>query len=215
MATAPMSYRRRVRRFYTHLGLLVVVLIVSWGVGLLRFDEYIPPLPVVVTDQTDAIVVLTGGSGRLEAGLDLLTVGAADRLFISGVYQSVDVATLLKMFRENPAELEARVEIGNATNTRENATETAQWIETQWAPPADVVSIRLVTAAYHMPRSMLEFGYAMPNVKLYPYPVFPEHVKSDWWLWPGTAGLVIKEYNKFLFSWVRISMATLLSKPIQ
>jgi len=192
-----------------------VVLIVSWGVGLLRYDESIPPRPVVITDRTDAIVVLTGGSGRLEAGLDLLTANAADRLFISGVYQSINVTMLLKMFRDNPAELEARVEIGNATNTRENATETARWIETQWAPPADVVSVRLVTAAYHMPRSMLEFGYAMPNVELHPYPVFPEHVKSDWWLWPGTAGLVIKEYNKFLFAWVRISMATLFSKPIQ
>ncbi len=215
MATAPLSYRHRTRRFNTSLGLLAAALIISWAVGLLRFAESIPPRPVVITDRTDAIVVLTGGSGRLKAGLDLLAADAADRLFVSGVYQGIDVTTLLKMFRDNPAELENRVEIGNATDTRENATETAQWIATQSTPPTRVVSVRLVTAAYHMPRSMLEFGHAMPNVELHPYPVFPEHVKSDWWLWPGTAGLVIKEYNKFLFAWVRISVATLFGKPIQ
>jgi len=149
---------------------------------------------------------------RRLAGLDLLAADAADRLFVSGVYQGIDVTTLLKMFRDNPAELENRVEIGNATDTRENATETAQWIATQSTPPTRVVSVRLVTAAYHMPRSMLEFGHAMPNVELHPYPVFPEHVKSDWWLWPGTAGLVIKEYNKFLFAFSRHWLERLIDK---
>ncbi len=211
MSTAPLSRRRRTRRFYLTFSLLGLMVIVAWGVGLLRFAEFIPQHPVAVaTDRTDAIVVLTGGSGRLEAGLDLLAADAADRLFISGVYQGIDVATLLKIFRDNPAELETRVEIGNAIDTRENATETAAWVA-----KVGVRSIRLVTAAYHMQRSMLEFGDVMPGIDLYPYPVFPEHVKSDWWLWPGTAGLVIKEYNKFLFAWVRMNVAALFGKPNQ
>ncbi|NQV45729.1 MAG: YdcF family protein [Rhodospirillales bacterium] len=190
------------------LVLLCLMSFITWSIGLFRFAESIPVHPVDEIDRTDAIVVLTGGSGRLEAGLDLLVDGAADRLFVSGVYQGIDVITLLEMFRDNPEGLETRVEIGNATNTRENATETAEWVST-----VNAHSIRLVTAGYHMPRSMLEFRSVMPDVAVYPYPVFPEHVKSDWWLWPGTAGLVLKEYNKYLFAWGRIALATLFGKP--
>ena len=215
MATAPRSHRRRIRRLYTVLVLLVVLVAVTWVVGLLRFAESIPREPVVIGDRTDAIVVLTGGSGRLEAGLDLLAVDAADRLFVSGVYQGIDVTTLLKMFREKPEELETRVEIGNATDTRENASETAQWVFDlgKGNGPVGIRTIRLVTAAYHMPRSLLEFSYAMPGIELSPYPVFPDHVKSDWWLWPGTAGLVMKEYNKFLLAWARTRVTTLFGNP--
>ena len=208
MATAPLSRRRRTRRFYSILILLAVLIVIGWGVGLYRFAESIPRLPSEVIGKTDAIVVLTGGSGRLDAGLDLLSAGAADRLFVSGVYQGIDVTTLLEMFRDNPAELETRVEIGNAINTRENATETAEW-----ASSANVSTLRLVTGAYHMPRSMLEFRHALPKAFLYPYPVFPEHVKSEWWLWPGTAELVIKEYNKYIFARARVGITTLFGKP--
>ncbi len=64
--------------------------------------------------------------------------------------------------------------------------------------------MRLVTAAYHMPRSLLEFRYAMPNVLIIPHPVFPSHVKQDrWWAYPGTAMLLMSEYNKLIFAWFR------------
>ncbi len=62
-----------------------------------------------------------------------------------------------------------------------------------------------MTAAYHMPRSMLEFRQAMPDMRIVSNPVFPGHVKQDeWWAWPGTATLFISEYNKFLMAWVRL-----------
>ena len=208
--SSPLSRRRRTQRIYMLIILLCLMSVITWSIGLFRFTESIPVRSVEEIDKTDAIVVLTGGSGRLEAGLDLLVDDAADRLFVSGVYQGIDVTTLLEMFRENPEDLETRVEIGNATNTRENATETAVWVST-----VNVRSLRLVTAGYHMPRSMLEFRSVMPSVALYPYPVFPEHVKSDWWLWPGTAGLVVKEYNKYLFAWGRITLVTLFGKPVK
>jgi len=65
--------------------------------------------------------------------------------------------------------------------------------------------MRLVTAAYHMPRSLLEMHDIMPEVKIVPHPVFPDHVKQDeWWAWPGTAALTASEYNKFLIAWLRL-----------
>ena len=75
--------------------------------------------------KTDAIVVLTGGSGRLEEGLRLLSAGKATRMFVSGVYQGMDVLTLLQIKKRYPSGLENLIEIGNATNTTHNAIETA------------------------------------------------------------------------------------------
>ena len=69
----------------------------------------------------DAIVVLTGGSGRLRSGLDLLLADRARRLFISGVYRGVDVTQLLALLKQQPDQVENRISIGNAVDTIENA----------------------------------------------------------------------------------------------
>ena len=73
-------------------------------------------------------------------------------------------------------------------------------------------SLRLVTANYHMPRSLLQFRHALPDATIIAHPVFPDHVKQDsWWQWPGTARLIIGEYNKFLVAWTLRQATTLLS----
>jgi uncharacterized SAM-binding protein YcdF (DUF218 family) len=129
----------------------------------------------------------------------LLELNMAKRLFISGVYRGLDVKALFRMFRRNPQDLETRIGIGTATNTLGNATESADWITGK-----GFRSMRLVTAAYHMPRSLLEFKHAMPNAQIIAHPVFPAHVKVDeWWAWSGTAELIASEYNKFLFAGLR------------
>ena len=153
-----------------------------------------------ITSKTSAIVVLTGGSGRVNEGLALLDKDLAVKLFVSGVYRGLDVRKLLQLARRNPTDLESRIGIGNAVDTIENASETASWSSRN-----HISSLRLVTAAYHMPRSMLEFRHAMPGMRIVPNPVFPDHVKQDeWWAWPGTTALFISEYNKFLMAWVRL-----------
>ena len=181
------------------LGVLAVLAAV-WVGGLIAFAEGIP---LAVDDEispTDAIVVLTGGSKRLETGIELLRAGKAERLFVSGVYQGLEVRQLLDSVAVGSGGLSGRIEIGNAVSTIGNADETAAWVRTN-----DVGSIRLVTGAYHMPRSLLEFRATLPEVRIVPHPVFPEHVKQeDWWMWPGTAGLTVDEYNKFLAAWARL-----------
>jgi uncharacterized SAM-binding protein YcdF (DUF218 family) len=143
---------------------------------------------------------LTGGSGRLRQGLQLLADKQARKLFVSGVYRGVDVAALLQVSQHSPEELECCVFIGyEADDTRGNAAETAAWIRDQ-----KFLSLRLVTATYHMPRSLLEFRRAMPTVEIIAHPVFPETFKrADWWLWPGSASLVISEYVKYLIAALR------------
>ena len=45
---------------------------------------------------------------------------------------------------------------------------------------------------------------AMPEIRILPYPVFPEQVRREgWWRWPGTTSLLIREYNKYLVALVR------------
>jgi len=200
---------RQQGRFWLNLGALAVFLAGLWVIGLVRFAGDIPDHVADTDTRTDAIVVLTGGSGRLHTGLDLLSRNLAARMFVSGVYRGLDVKHLLQAARRDPAALESRIGIGNAVNTRENADETAKWV-------ADnaIKSIRLVTAAYHMPRSQLELANAMPGIDIVPHPVFPEHVKQDeWWAWPGTAALMISEFNKFLMAWVRHRTEHLFGAP--
>ncbi|NQV83126.1 MAG: YdcF family protein [Rhodospirillales bacterium] len=183
----------------------LVVVVVFWIFGLFQFAGWIPARVVDAETPTDAIVVLTGGSRRLSKGLDLLSRGLAENLFVSGVYQGVDVRKLLKILKRKPEQLESRISIGIAINTTGNATETMAWMVSR-----KYRSLRLVTADYHMPRSLLEFRYAMPGIHIITHPVFPDNVKRDrWWAWPGTASLVISEYNKFLFAWVRHGLGRL------
>ncbi len=187
------------RRSRLHRRALAVVLfgLGAWVAGFFWFIEQIPRHIEDPESVTDAIVVLTGGGGRLGAGLDLLARGRGGKLFVSGVYRGVEVAELLRASRQSPGELECCVELGhNAIDTRSNANETGQWVAAE-----GITSLRLVTASYHMPRSRVEFRRAMPTVRLIAHPVFPPNVRIDeWWRWPGTTSLLIGEYSKYLIA---------------
>lgn len=170
-----------------------------WFVGLIVFAENVQQEVKDTETRTDAIIVLTGGSGRLEEGLQLLNDNKADKLFVSGVFPGMDVDRLLKLIQQDPTGLKNRIGIGNAIDTFDNAKESALWVQEK-----KVSSIRLVTSAYHMPRAYLEFSEQLPGVKVIPHPVFSENVKlQEWWAWPGTALLIGGEYTKFLLAWLR------------
>jgi len=189
-----------------NLALLVFALAGVWTIGLFKFAQTIPGTVEDRNTRTDAIAVLTGGSGRLDEGLELLSDGMAGRLFVSGVHKGNDVRNLLDHSKRRPPDLQSRIVIGNAINTVGNADETAAWSHRE-----NVTSLRLVTGAYHMPRSLLEFTHAMPGVSLIPHPVFPERVKlENWWTYPGTAALLASEFNKFLLAWARHGVEFLL-----
>ncbi len=190
------SQRAR-RRPLRWIGLAAVIIVGAWISGLIWFAESIPRGGPAAERHTDAVVVLTGGSGRLDAGLDLVTAGQAEKLFVSGVYQGVDVAALLALAQQDPAGLDCCIVIGySADNTRGNARETAAWMSEE-----GYRTLRLVTANYHMRRSLLEFRRMMPGVELIPHPVAPPHVRlDDWWRREGTARLVASEFNKFLWA---------------
>jgi len=190
--------RRRVNRV---LAMAVVLGAAAlWGGGFAAFLKTIPRAAPQSNRTTDAVVVLTGGSLRPGAGLALLAQGSAGKLFVSGVHRGVDVKELLRISRHSPESLDCCIALGyTADNTRGNARETAAWMMQE-----RFRSLRLVTANYHMPRSLQEFRAVMPELSIVPHPVFPAHVRlDDWWRWPGTAILLAGEYNKLMLAWVR------------
>ena len=164
-----------------------------WLAGLLWFAT--PPAADTRASPTDAIVVLTGGSLRLRSGIDLLREGKGRKLFVSGVNQQVDLEDLLGISGSMPDWALCCVTLGHeADNTLGNAQETARWIRSQ-----GFHSLRLVTAWYHMPRSLLEFDRALPEIDIVAHPVFPDQVKQEhWWAQRGTALLLVSEYVKYI-----------------
>src|ERR1700758_3751753 len=170
---------------------------VLWLSGLLWFAT--PPAAESRASPTDAIVVLTGGSLRLQSGIELLREGKGRKLFVSGVNHQVALDDLLRISGSVPDWIQdwalCCVVLGHeADNTLGNAYETARWIRSQ-----GFRSLRLVTAWYHMPRSLLEFDRAMPEIEILAHPVFPDQVKQEyWWASRGTATLLVGEYVKYL-----------------
>jgi uncharacterized SAM-binding protein YcdF (DUF218 family) len=188
---------RRLLRNLASIALLLVLILLA---GLWRFAAAIPNEVTAPDRTTDAIVVLTGGSLRVEGGLRLLAEGKAKKLFISGVYRGVDVTELLHVSRQTPDSVACCVILGHeADNTLGNARETAQWMESE-----RYHSLRLVTASYHMPRSILEFTRVMPDIEIVPNPVFPEFLQeAPWWQSRRAALLITSEYIKYLAAIVR------------
>jgi len=58
----------------------------------------------------------------------------------------------------------------------------------------------LVTAGYHMPRSLRLFHSLMPEVTLVPYPVEPPNVDLSKWWQPHTLHLLHNEFLKYMAS---------------
>jgi uncharacterized SAM-binding protein YcdF (DUF218 family) len=190
----------RGHRPLARLGVAVAALFIAYFGGLVWFAESIADAVEDTETPTDAIVVLTGGSQRVQSGLQLLTAGKAKKLFVSGVYHGTDVAALLHAQRQSPEAVQCCIVLGHiADNTYGNAAETAAWMRQE-----GYRSLRLVTASYHMRRALLEFTRAMPEVRIVPHPVFPDTVRQErWWAWPGTLDLIIGEYDKYLWALVR------------
>jgi uncharacterized SAM-binding protein YcdF (DUF218 family) len=174
----------------------------TWVAGLVWFAAV--PSAEYGTEPTDAIVVLTGGSQRLNSGIALLREGKGRKLFVSGVNQQVDLEDLLRSSRDGSEGVQdwayCCVVLGHrAVDTLGNAGETAQWMRQQ-----GFHSLRLVTAWYHMRRSLLEFERAMPEIEIVPHPVFPDQIAYEhWWTRRQTAALLVSEYGKYLAALAR------------
>lgn len=183
---------------------LLAVLVLLWAGGLWHFHGQIatatPPQPDA--GSADAIIVLTGGPQRLGEGLRLLEAKAAPKLFLSGVHTDTS-KSMLPGHAEQTALFDCCVELGHlATDTAGNALETQAW-----AVRNNARRLVLVTAAWHMPRALVEFARRLPtDVEVVPHPVVATPPQTRPWL-----ATLVMEYNKYLAALVRARLGAWLS----
>ena len=173
---------------------------VEFAAGFLRFAGSLPRAPDPGLAEVEAVAVLTGGSGRIRAGLDALAAAPGAVLFVSGVHEATDAERLIARLGRDPAPLRGRVVLGRAAaDTRGNADETARWMAER-----GFSRLALITSAYHMPRAEAEFRRAMPDAALVRLPVVTGNVKLDaWWRHWGAARLLAGEYAKYRLARLR------------
>ena len=131
--------RRRKPRRWRLIAIITPILAISWLIGLFVFVERIPQ-SATNTDITDAVVVLTGGPGRINRGNELLAAKKARVMLVSGVGADVPVHDLISAQDLSQQMIDCCVTLGRAArDTRENAIESAGW-----AASHNISSIRLV-----------------------------------------------------------------------
>ena len=129
---------------------ILALALIAYAIGLALFAMTLPG--PAGDERTDAIVVLTGGSGRLDRGFDLIQRGVARRMLISGVAPTVRPQELAAAYHVDPRLFACCIILGReAFDTRSNADEVARWLE-RWHSR----SIRLVTNDIHMRRARFE-----------------------------------------------------------
>jgi len=189
---------RQIKWLAVRLGVLcAAVLIVGFGV----FVWVLPKQQIVLNQDADGIVVLTGGTSRVIDALELLKSHRGKRLLITGVNLGTTTTDIAREAPNYDRLLACCVDLDySAINTLGNAVQTRLW-----ATQHGFHSLIVVTSAYHMPRALAELEHQLPNVTLVPYPVLSDRLRVEpWWTSGDTTRLVLSEYFKYLFAELRM-----------
>jgi len=183
------------------------LLAISFMAGFLTFASKARHDPVQADAPADAIVVLTGGGARLGEAGRLMREGYGRRLLISGVNLKVQRDDLERLTGLDAPTFRCCVDVGYAAlDTIGNAGEARIW-----ARRHGFRRLIVVTAAYHMPRSMAELAHAMPGVALTAHAVLPrDQAQVPWWSDPGRVRVLAGEYVKYLSASARLAAERLI-----
>lgn len=187
---------KRLRKRIPPIAVLLFMLILAFGAGFIIFSEHVGDLrPPPAEVEADAIIVLTGGKGRIETAMELLAEKRGQRVLISGVYPSTNGGVLQRITNTDPALFACCVDLDRtALNTIGNAVESAKWIEDH-----QYKRVFVVTNNYHLPRSLLELSRRVVDAELIAYPVINEEQKGANWVQESDAlRVLLTEYVKYL-----------------
>ena len=166
-----------IARFLSFLILLYALGFILFGVTLGR--------PAEAEARTDAAVVITGGSGRIEHAMKVLERGRAKRVLIAGADPLVTKKDLVDRFGAEGRLVRCCVDLGSeSVDTRSNAEEAQRWLARH-----KYKSVRLITNDWHMRRAAYEFRRSLDG----DYEILHDAVRTE----PGFATL-FAEYNKYL-----------------
>ena len=161
------------------------LLLLAYALGFILFAFTLgKPAPAGVA-ATDAAVVLTGGSGRIEHAVDVLRDGKAKRLLVAGADPSVTKADLARRLGGRRRLIRCCVDLGSeSVDTRSNAEEAGRWLARHRFD-----SVRLITSDWHMRRARYEFRKVLGDEVR----VVTDAVRSE----PSFVTL-FGEYNKYV-----------------
>ncbi len=160
-------------------------IVLLWALGFLWFAVFLPE--PAGEEITDAIVVPTGGQGRIDRGLELLRAEQAGQMLVTGVDMDVKPREFAAEYNVRRQLMDCCITLGfAAVDTRGNATETAEWIERR-----EVKSLRLVTTDWHMRRAAFELKSEIPGNIV----VLEDAVRSR-----PSLRILFLEYNKLIAS---------------
>jgi len=170
---------------------LGALLLLFYAIGFVLFAFTLGRPAPATAKPTDAAVVLTGGSGRIEHSIDVLRDGKARRLLVAGADPAVTKADLAKRIPRSGALLTCCVDLGSeSVDTRSNAEEAARWLKKH-----NFKSLRLITSDWHMRRARYEFRRVLGS----DYVLIPDAVRTE----PPFLTL-FAEYNKYLLRRVAV-----------
>lgn len=172
------------------LAAIIVVAVMDLLAFRARVERLTPPKQVAA----DGIVVLTGGSGmRIAEGLRLLEAGHGTRLLISGVNPSIGMDEVSARVGGAPDLFACCVDLGyRAESTLGNGGEAADW-----ARANGFQRLAIVTSDYHMPRTLLVLGDAMPGRTLVAVPVRTRIDPARTFTDPRSFRGVVREWAKW------------------
>jgi len=181
----------------------LAIAFVGAAAGFLAFLSQLRGAELAPDRKADGIVVLTGGSSRVSDAMELLAAGYGQRLLISGVHPTSTVSDISRTLPENQSYMRCCVDLDRyAVSTRGNAAETRRW-----AHERGFKSLIVVTSNYHMPRALVEFSHAMPEIALIPFAVVGDKWREEpWWTSSSTLRLLLSEYVKYVAAELRVRL---------
>jgi uncharacterized SAM-binding protein YcdF (DUF218 family) len=164
---------------------IAALLLLLYAVGFVFFAFTLGRPASADVRGTDAAIVLTGGPGRIEHGVDVLRRHQARRMLIAGVDPAVTKTDLAHRIAGSRQWLACCVDLGSeSVDTRSNAEEANRWLVRR-----GYHSFRLITSDWHMRRA----GYEFARVLGAKYVIVPDGVRTE----PSFFTL-FGEYNKYL-----------------
>jgi uncharacterized SAM-binding protein YcdF (DUF218 family) len=167
------------------IGRLISLLALVYALGFVLFAVTLAPPAEALAPKVDAAVVLTGGAGRVERGLQIIQDRKAARLLISGTDPLVTKADLAERNPGRAGVLRCCVDLGTeAKDTRSNAEEAERWLKQHRR-----TSVRLITSDWHMRRALYEFRRVLGS----DFEIIADAVRTE----PSFFTL-FGEYNKYV-----------------
>ena len=159
-------------------------LVLLYALGFILFGVTLGR-PAKADLKTDATIAITGGTGRIEHGMDVLADGLTKRVFIAGADPLVTKKDLIQRLGGRASLIRCCVDLGSeSVDTRSNAEEAQRWLAKH-----KYKSVRLITSDWHMRRARYEFERVLDDK----YKLVPDAVATE----PGFK-ILFSEYNKYL-----------------